>query len=308
MLLRAISLSIGLIFCVAASQAQSSYKPLIKEGYYWDIGVIGPSICRYTEFPKRYFFDGDTVINSITYNKLAYYLMPNATFGFNSQPCPPFACDTIKHAVTYVFLREDTLSQKVYRYDWGGEALFYDFTLTKGDSMHFPAWDGVVDTVYYITTLDNVSRKVIQFMGWNGSGSTMGFPDATMIEGIGSNNGLFVEPTPFFEEGGEVMCFLPFAGSKIYPSGGNSCAEFITTIREKANRIMIYPNPVKDVLYFTEPLMLAEFTVYNTVGELVYSKHISNANEVDLAFLPAGSYHAKIAKDHSVQMISVIKL
>ncbi len=69
-----------------------------------------------------------------------------------------------------------------------------------------------------------------------------------------------------------------------------------------------YPNPVKDILYFSYNKNITSVAVYNLLGQEVLTKS-SNANQsqVDMSNLAQGTYLLKVTADNQVKTIKVIK-
>lgn len=236
-------LIIGSIF----QSMSQNYIKLINDSIYWDIAYaestyICPSFSDDT--PRRFYFDGDTVIhNGLVYHQMKYYQF--IELDGEGPNCGPFAIDTISTLANWVTLREDTLNQKVYRYnDWDeSEELIFDFSLNQGDTFYIESFgDIIVDTVYQCITQDGVERKYIGFIDDDYYGY--------MIEGIGGPQGPFNEPIwPYlWEYGGYPYCIEFKNGINIlfYP-----CDDFITSIETHSGRISkfeVYPNPFTDFI------------------------------------------------------------
>jgi hypothetical protein len=61
-----------LSFCTAKCFSQA-YHPLIEPNKYWQVYTIDATALCYADGGQEYFFNGDTIINGSTYNKLFFY-------------------------------------------------------------------------------------------------------------------------------------------------------------------------------------------------------------------------------------------
>ena len=222
--------------------------------------------------PTRYAFTSDTLIGGNVYKKVkSYYaytiLMP-------SPNCPPFLFDTIAITLNDYFYRDDTLAQQVLRYSSSTNLIdtVFDFSLNKGDTLHYvsPLVDFIVDTVFYITTNDGISRKVL-------ASNFCIFPDlfaSCIVEGIGSQRGFVIGPTPaFFEDGPWLMCVKDSLNNNIT---GNDCYGFVTGLKQDNKPIdfLFYPNPNSGTLYFSSTININKISIYSLSGEMVLQQFI----------------------------------
>ena len=77
-----------------------------------------------------------------------------------------------------------------------------------------------------------------------------------------------------------------------------------------ANNFILYPNPVKDVLFISkrQEQEITSLTIYNTLGQTVLL-YISDKNlsQIDVSNLPSGSYFIKIKSNEGVSNSTFIK-
>ncbi len=74
-----------------------------------------------------------------------------------------------------------------------------------------------------------------------------------------------------------------------------------------ANKTIVYPNPVKDVLKIISTNSILSITILNINGSKVYEEIISD-NKVDLSTLNSGIYFVKIKSDHDSVIKKLIKI
>ncbi|MCF6129307.1 T9SS type A sorting domain-containing protein [Flavobacterium sp. AS60] len=72
--------------------------------------------------------------------------------------------------------------------------------------------------------------------------------------------------------------------------------------------VVVYPNPVKDILNISIDRNITAVALYNVLGQQVLTKFF-NSNEVafDISNLTAGTYFVKVASDTEVKTIKIIK-
>lgn len=72
--------------------------------------------------------------------------------------------------------------------------------------------------------------------------------------------------------------------------------------------LIVYPNPVKDVLNVSFDKEITSVTIYNLLGQQVMAKSI-NANEdsIDVSNLGSGTYFVKVAAENKVKTLKIIK-
>ena len=81
----------------------------------------------------------------------------------------------------------------------------------------------------------------------------------------------------------------------------------LTSLSESAaSKVMIYPNPVANVMHFDASYLLNEVTFYSLNGTLIKKAFIEN-NELNCSTLKAGIYLAEIKIGNSKSRIKFIK-
>lgn len=277
------------------------YIPMINESLSWDVGHIGMGyICEYSGNPERYYFSGDTVINGTTY-KTVYTYNSRSLSGYNPPYCSPFLLDTVP-GLSDIYIREDISTRRVYRYrpEYDEEILLFDFSIGVGDTIPIEGLTMIVDSVWTITTPDNVTRRVYK--------SDWGYPEIAMIEGIGGNCGPFSQPSIWFENYAMLMC-VKNNGQNIY---GERCIEMLTVSTPTLNltEIKCYPNPAKDIVTIELPSGVAVYdvTLINSEGK-VLQKEYSSAPilKLDLSDYNPGVYLIKVIGNKETFITKVVK-
>ena len=65
---------------------------------------------------------------------------------------------------------------------------------------------------------------------------------------------------------------------------------------EEASGVIIYPNPVQNILYVKGNSEAYSIEIYSLIGQLV--KTVSNANEIDVSLLSQGVYLIRIRNEN----------
>ncbi len=256
--------------------AQNSYRPMLGQSTEWLVqNCYDSSSCLY----DYYIATGDTIHHGKTYKVLDY-------FHFNKN----------------FFLREDTLSRRVYFKMYSSdpkepEYLLYDFSLLPGDTMevqnpYSPAaahngpyrLDSIVPRNF-----QNISRRVFYLSALDSSSI---YPHTYWIEGIGATS---LINTPAVIGNALTLVELQCAhqnNQKIYLlPGSDTCYTaslgIVTTTNEQP-RIDFLP---QGLLKFQNLPRPARFYCYTNAGQLLwqYSAHML-AGEQKIEGLSQGLY------------------
>jgi len=80
-----------------------------------------------------------------------------------------------------------------------------------------------------------------------------------------------------------------------------------TSVKIGANSL-IYPNPVKDMLFVKSEKEFTSYSIYNMAGQMVFSQKIAGKPTVNVEKLPAGNYLLKLTdKNGNVENTQFIK-
>lgn len=272
------------------------YIPMLDTASNWDIAEVGMGGFCWASYPKRYFIKGDTVFNSTSYKVVYYY----NTYNEQSPPyCPPFYIDTVAHQ-EYFYMREDLEEGRVYKYDpiEDEEWLLFDFTMQAGDTLE--DFGMIIDTVYYITTPDSLTRKVLNLDYLMGD-------EYSIIEGIGGNCGPFEMPCTWFESWYNPLCFKRNGKNLFY----NYCNEIITvnTYELAPIEIKYYPNPVVDLLTIEIPFQNLSYkiNIANALGMKVYSSSGYGNITINFADQRKGTYIATLLNNDRSYHFIILK-
>ncbi|HXP49268.1 MAG TPA: T9SS type A sorting domain-containing protein [Bacteroidia bacterium] len=304
-------LSIFVIITVFSAKAQFNvYHPFPDSNAYWgeesqtNTG-LGGSV--YTDF--GYKLSGDTIWNGRTYHKV-YEVGGMSTSG----PVKPYSRffggirDSMKRIYGFSYIG-------IYR----GDTLYYDFNLKVGDTLHqfdSPVYNGISSTpeINYVYKIDSVlldgnyRKEFVIATDVNKSPSIV----TQIIEGIGSMTGLY-EPMGFIEGKNTLLCFQQ-NGYVMFSSNGyfyrDTCIVFgpvgVNEINNDVHVFNIYPNPANTSATISYQLdkTNAVLKLYNTMGQLLKSRTISNSNGTineDVSILPGGVYYYTLLVDGVVE-------
>lgn len=73
------------------------------------------------------------------------------------------------------------------------------------------------------------------------------------------------------------------------------------------NAFRFSPNPVKDILHFSNGQKVADISVYNLLGQQVLAKNTIQNGSLDMSGLASGAYVLKVNSGNSVKTIKIIK-
>jgi hypothetical protein len=271
------------------SNGQEYFK-LLRPNVSWDV--------RYWEKEQwcpldglcKFFIKSDTLINDQTYQEIVFHR-------YQYSYCYPtdLYLDTTEYH--YSYLREDTISKKVYIYYGGcGDLILYDFSLHKNDSIKiYHNWDCndsvriSIDSTYQFTLLNG--RKVKRLDNYDYFND--GWKTYSFLEGIGNLWDPFdFIPYPYYNfEGGSYLECVTDNGTVIY--GEPILWNIVDT--KQANHIGLYPNPASDNINikFDGFVDIDDILLVNTLGikyKVSWSCIGDNLIKSDISGLPTGIY------------------
>lgn len=75
----------------------------------------------------------------------------------------------------------------------------------------------------------------------------------------------------------------------------------------KSNPLLVYPNPVKDILTIKGDENIQSLIIWNSLGELIYQNDTPSNEEINLSSLKAGVYLLKISLEKGIEFKKIIK-
>lgn len=246
-----------------------------------------------------YFVVGDTVVNSITYNKI--YKNGWYTLYWGSQLINAYSYDS-----TLAFLLRQQ-GHKIYYYDYGFQAdtLWVDYGLQIGDTIQGKmagSFTAYVDSIDTLTLYGEPHRRLFlnQF-----SGGTGNVPQ--LIEGIGyfndnnSNSGSFSHLSPDgFGVGYKLSCYAK-NDSTVYsrisqPCTFNSYIEGLSVDEKELAKIQLFPNPSADRVNIESSEPIEKVIIYALNGKEIQQMPFlsKSAGSICVDELKPGIYICKI--------------
>lgn len=72
--------------------------------------------------------------------------------------------------------------------------------------------------------------------------------------------------------------------------------------------VVVYPNPVKDMMNVSFETAITGVAIYNMLGQQVITRPMNtNEGSIDLSSLSSGTYFVKVSADNAVKTIKIIK-
>lgn len=287
-------IQIGLISLLPAQ----NYEPLVRDNAHWVVGHRHDGLGICTEF-MEYFTEGDSILNDVLYKKVYQYQLESVEYE------PPYTRTGIP--VLYGFLREDTNARIVYGLLGNPSECFttedtlFNFSVSQTDTLELcigVAGPITFDAIYYVNAF-GYYRKHFK------TKDQSYYAGIHLIEGIGSDNGLF-EWLGF--------AFKDFDGYvlKCYTNGDISNCNILTnTKNEVAPRIKIFPNPlIGNMLTIQIPGNNNQrliFQVLDVYGKVLSESIIETSTyNLDLGGLSKGVYVIKVLKENQELLINKI--
>jgi hypothetical protein len=285
-------LMISLIFMAFIKSYSQTNVSLVDTNKVWSIlsGSYTPG--GSSSGSKFYKLSGDSVINSLKYNKI--YICSDSA--------------QLKWDISQQLIRES--NGKVYKREYGGnDVLIYDFNLKLKDTIslgnmfeQFKNW--VVDSIDSIKLRNTYYKRI--FLGLSGCD---GCPKDIWISGIGSLYGILYSGnlTPDFST--DLLCVKDKNGYLFMNSNFNSCYQAFVGINNISviEDIQLYPTLIKNNFTIKTKLNSYNVLVFNTIGTIIYQKRHIGETEINCSGFISGVYLVKIMYENKQFTKKVIK-
>ena len=274
-----------LTFVFSLVLAAQEYHPLLQTNKVWDVGFWdGNNFCEPYAI-GAYYIGEDTIFEGKTYQKILSYRVEKIYNYGPGEMCVKKGADTTASFFTEMLLREEVDTKRVYKVDLTKndpeETLFYDFSLSIGDTIHTEDFGALsVTNIESVVMPNSETRK--QFTLSNNYQYT---------EEVGGANGLL---SPLGQ--GVGFDYLLFCVHKKYGTetffGGN-CHPIIAGLSENKRMVSakIFPNPVRDNLQIEGMEAGTELTITNLLGQSIMHTKLSASAQLDVSQLSQGSYY-----------------
>ena len=111
----------------------------------------------------------------------------------------------------------------------------------------------------------------------------------------------------YFDDSIVTCGFCPNGGNPRIPCLVKYAKNSNLSINEYQNvKLIAYPNPVEDLLYFNSSIIIDNVDVFDYTGKLIKSHHIDN-NSLDLKYLPKGIYIIRAKNLENELKVKVLK-
>lgn len=298
-------------FSLTISYAQEhDYIPFVGEDKYWIYSQNDDWEPNSRQIGAFIFTIGtDTLINGLSYSKLIKHTLSGES------PCSGYPCFTpyfpyqinSNHRQAYAYLREDTLTKKVYclpgfesyQFCDSSEHVLYDFDQKIGDTLSLCNQEiigGGIDRGRYfivdsikVEMLYGRQRKVWYFQGFGFAGG--GLPNITtlmLIEGVGlvNNLGFYNDYTAYFAdycEGPLEQCNIVSGTKEIWKSSRGN--------------VVISPNPCLEFFTIQSNFEISKVEIFDQNGKVVL---ISADKTIDTSSLFSSFYYVKMITNDNV--------
>ena len=293
------------------------YKSMVLDGYRWNVvtrnaWLDGARTVVYGTHVEE--FDGDSIINGVTYKKLWMYY-----------PESP------EERILEGLIREDASAQKVWAYGNGFEALMYDFDVEIGDTISLLSWlhlmknitaeglkadytivDLVVDNVEKVDIAHYASLKKITLLDPRNKDYKF-----DIYERFGSLRGWMRSDYDWVDGGGVsfmVCAFDAYDELLFKPTYNNELDEIEDCyIKETKTDVPDVELEMGDVYYNSENRVLVldvenlmGITVYDAMGKMVVNRELTAGVKAISLDLNMGVYIVNIVTDNKQSIRSKI--
>jgi len=238
-------------------------------------------------------FNEDTVINSITYQKL-FRLKDTVLNRDKAEYVGGIREDSAKRVyfkgtpIDYLMPDDNVLNEN-------DEVLLYDFSLEEGDTIKFGN-----ETSFFLLTVENIDTLFV-----NGGARKRyyfsQYPWSSWIEGVGNIRGLLFTSGDLPTNGiyNTLICFKRDGKHEYFNDQFSGCfpgplANAIGDVDEQSARV--FPNPADESVYFENPGNVERLSIYSLDGKQLIQQPVSDRERisVSVAAYPPGIYFYKL--------------
>jgi hypothetical protein len=311
------------IISIQPIYAQSNvYHPFAGHGANWVTNSSGHSsncccsgMCVF-EDESKYYICGDTLIENKNYTKL-FRESRHTTYITGPPVCPPGCYSSSTSFVNLGlmgFITQDTLNKKVFfrYYSSQNDQLLYDFDLQMGDTLPASIVNQALTNV--VTKIDSIQingsyRKKYWISCDLDTTNFTCYNFTSLVEGFGSDLGLFASLTPNFE----------FSSYGSYTESNSQVLYLCNTLHNtellKDDEISIYPNPSSEFITINLNQINRQnvsVELYDMLGKQIQSAIIYQGSTIayfDTRTLYNGQYLIKLVAQENVitKTVSIIK-
>lgn len=238
---------------------------------------------------------GDTVINSISYNRI--YYERNIYAG-------PYSPANVLVPYKYLgAMRQDSINKLVYYRGalMQSDTLLYDFNMGIGDTLPKTYMTSYLYNNNIVNSIDSTLFGGEYYKQFNFTGSVV---YGHLIEGVGSDCGFF-EIMGHWEGGPSLTCFKTHNLSPSSSFGGpySSCGYYsfpLSTNEISDDHLFsVYPNPSTGIINLSLPDKISQIIVSDILGQELYKSSTSSlfGLSLDLSYRSKGIYFVKVVDE-----------
>lgn len=309
-------LSLALLILISANAQKNfafpSDNPFWTENHGW-LSPVG-AYYYYYNCTKPVYYKSDTIINSLTYNRLYSYGLCTVE---NTTPPPSYFNSYLDSEMLFAIIRQDTINKKVYLWDQNKDTLLYDFQNLNVGQYYPQTYNNNppnIDDTVVVVSMDSILLNYLYYTKWNLGirrfGTIVDSSFVSIIEGVGSTFGILSTLYPPFENNDQLLCFS-INNIVIYPDSTYDCDKALNVVEQiNEQNILIYPNPASDRLIIDtrQNNIDLNLTLYNINGQEIMQKQIKNiVTDLDISSLKKGIYFVRLINDRTVEVRKIIK-
>jgi hypothetical protein len=268
-----------------------NYFPFPKDSSFWSQREYYNDGTGIIENIHTINFEGDSLINGYSYNKLYSSGTENIYNQFGG-----LISSTPVNRHLYTLLREDS-SKHIFEYSSGQEQLIYDFNLELNDTLDYTAYRYILAEGTYVSVVDSILIGTEYHKRFHLSVVNLATDYIALIEGVGSSFGLLNFTGPSFEQYKVLNCFRNADGEIIFDS--SYCSYVSVPKIDFSEFISIFPNPSSQSIFVeTKGIIIEKISVLDIYGnQQNYTNEFNNGNQIYISDLNSGIYFLEIKTD-----------
>ena len=277
------------IFLLKTSKVFSQYDSLVVDHAVWIINGDDPLNTPWPiDIAYGYYLDGDTVYNAMTYKKVYRLILHNYS-QTNVPNYNPYAIDT---KFLYALIRED--NKRIYAVRFfsdnlvdplnhcivNSEYLLHDYNVLIGDTVHECNMTSyaIIDSIAYPSVYGHKAFLSQNFI--------------TLLEGIGSGNGLFENFIP------NVSGFWQMWLNQYCKGDLQYCGLGFVSINENnfnSTFLNIFPNPSTHFCNISaKSFVHSTLKIYDLTGRVLLQQNINEQARINVSALKEGMYVVEV--------------